>query len=302
MKLYTVNINIFLGLGTNVEVIKSKAMYRSSVAQIDEEVLQNTCDTSSENTFKILKYTISAIPNVKTLTQSHKFIKSLPDRCQQFYNSQVDISSTEAINICKKTLNQNTDLWQHERQIRITASNAYELVTYMSNKNPNWHNKIEKYLNTSFMGTSATRYGNLMEGSAIKRYQEQLDFTVTVMGLIINSFIPWLGYSPDGVVEKRHIIEIKSLQVGKDHSATKISSFLPFLQSENDNVVLKKKHKYYCQVQLGMFITGIHACHFIVYCSFDDSCLVVDVQYDEKFIDDNLWKLEFIYFTYILLY
>jgi len=46
--------------------------------------------------------------------------------------------------------------------------------------------------------------------------------------------------------------------------------------SEN-SYQLKKKHMYYRQVQLGMVMTNVNDCDFIIYSSFEDKIVTINV-------------------------
>jgi len=48
---------------------------------------------------------------------------------------------------------------------------------------------------------------------------------------------------------------------------------------------LAQRHKYYGQVQLGMALTGLKMCQFVVYASFDDSIEVIEVPFDQSFAE-----------------
>ena len=130
-------------------------------------------------------------------------------------------------------------------------------TTYVSNKNPDCQKKIENYVNDKFKGTADTRHGTLMEEPARQCYQRMTDFTVINMGLLINPSIPWIGFSPDGIVLNKHIIEIKNPKVGKVNTASEAVNHLKYVDRISDKFVLKQRHKYYCQVQLGMFISRL---------------------------------------------
>jgi len=59
-------------------------------------------------------------------------------------------------------------------------------------------------------------------------------------------------------VPKSHIIEIKCPIKGKKKCAYDVVCELPWITKDvNGNFNLKKKHEYFCQVQIGLFITCI---------------------------------------------
>lgn len=58
---------------------------------------------------------------------------------------------------------------------------------------------------------------------------------------------------------------------------------------------------YYCQVQLGMYVTGLKNCHFVIYCSYDSSIYALNIPYDGNLVQNiYLPTLRNVYFKHIL--
>lgn len=57
---------------------------------------------------------------------------------------------------------------------------------------------------------------------------------------------------------------------------------------------------YYGQVQLGMSMLNLQKCYFIIYCSFDKSMLVFEVEYDYIFAKEMLFNVKKKYFEKML--
>lgn len=50
-----------------------------------------------------------------------------------------------------------------------------------------------------------------------------------------------------------------------------------------------------------MFITGLQFCHLVIYCSKDDSCYIVEVEYDANTVINNYFPaLENVYVNYMI--
>ena len=60
--------------------------------------------------------------------------------------------------------------------------------------------------------------------------------------------------------------------------------------------MLKMKHAYYGQVQLGMAISNVTLTDFIVYSSFDNTIIVMKFEFDAGFADEMLRSLKLAYF------
>ena len=191
-------------------------------------------------------------------------------------------------------------MWKTERKKRITGCNAYSFYTYLNNKNKvsNWDHKVDIHMNNEFKGTSDTHYGLLMEEPALECYKRCTDFNIIELGLLVNPCIPWFRYSPDSIVPDRLIVEIKSPRIERFVTAKEAINEISYIVI-NDNhgtVTLRRKHMYFCQVQLEMFMTNVKLCHFIV-----DSIFITEVEYDEKLVKNSyLPDLQHVYFRYIL--
>lgn len=64
--------------------------------------------------------------------------------------------------------------------------------------------------------------------------------------------------------------------------------------------MLKRKHKYYGQVQLGMAMLNLQNCHLLLYSSYDDSSVIIDVPYDYEFVIQMVKTIKFNYFENML--
>lgn len=235
-------------------------------------------------------------------TLSHTFnFRILPQitfELKQFYfqNIFVDITSVKEIN--RKTLGQRNNLWKIERRKRITASDAYRLFTYCKNKNPNWINKIDTYINPTNFESTAMKYGSKTEKEAFELYEKDCRVAVERLGFVISPILPWLGCSVDGFIpDLNKIIEFKCPVLGATQEMTKV---LPTLKYLDENQRLKVNHMYYCQVQLGMAVLNATSCDFIVYCSFKKEKHVVTIPVDKNIIETYAKDLCYVYFTHLL--
>nr|CAI5835456.1 unnamed protein product [Callosobruchus analis] len=73
-----------------------------------------------------------------------------------------------------------------------------------------------------------------------------------------------------------------------------------FISKENGRYTLKKKHKYYGQVQLGMGILNLNKCYMCLYASYDDSCEIITIENDYQFTKTMLMKIKNNYFSKML--
>lgn len=294
--------------GPVCELKKLKLAYRSDEILSDNllnargnSIVHSIGSITVEDCKKILETRIAPeVTEDSVLWKDFRF-NQLSSEEQEFFSDKVKVTLDQAAEICCHPDKQRSEFWLQERRLRITASCAYSLVTYVDNKRPDWDSKIRNLLNNKFQGNESTAYGNHQEPFARRCYEKLKGVLVVETGLIINPLIPWLGCSPDGIVLGENTIEIKCPVEGKRKSACQMVSELPYIDKIGENLRLKKKHTYNCQVQLGMFLTNLKKCDFILYSSLDDTCIIVSVPFDEDLVlNTYIPKLQYVYFSQML--
>lgn len=194
-------------------------------------------------------------------------------------------------------------MWQKARSVRITGSVCHELYTFQERGNFTWERKLMRvYFSQSFRGNEATRYGKESEGPARELYEQLTGKSVQQLGFIVNPAAPWLGYSPDGLVQADTpiLLEIKSPVTGQRQGIPELvkEHKLQYVSHEGKDVFVKKSHAYYSQCQLGMFLLHVTLCHLLVYSRVEPLLLVV--HRDEERINNMIAKLHYVYFSHVL--
>lgn len=124
------------------------------------------------------------------------------------------------------------------------------------------------------------------------------------VGLVIHPDQPWLCCSPDGVIRgsnTTYLVEIKCPYSTKDGMLidhNKELSFIKYIGYDNGCLVLKKRHPYYTQVMLMLYVLNMDHALFYVYTSQQQ--IIVTVKRDDSFLAEFIPKLEHFYFTYYL--
>lgn len=163
---------------------------------------------------------------------------------------------------------------------------------------------MENYFSVPFKGNAETEYGKRSEPAALKAYSNKTGNVVLTTGLVVHSSLPWLGYSPDGLVLQNGVpeilLEVKSPVLGEKQSISDLvkQKKLSYLSGENENFFLKKKQSFYSQVQLGPFFLNLKTCHFYVHSHI--SRLLLSVYGDDSYIKEMLTRLYSVYFTHVL--
>ncbi|CAN8002354.1 unnamed protein product, partial [Ixodes hexagonus] len=218
----------------------------------------------------------------------------------QFYKRHVEITEEDSLRICAETKSQDTTKWQRERKVRITGSKCRSYFTFTPKDDRSWEDKVSSMLEDKFRGNEDTRYGKAAEPQALEKYMQLSNSIVTKLGLVVHPLVPWLGYSPDGIVFKSEspaiLLEVKSPRLGKTRKASDLAqeNKLQYLIKDGENFKLNPNHTYFSQVQLGMFLLNLNVTHFIVYSEVEP--LLVTVQRCDAHIDELVQKLQFVYF------
>nr|CAI5857318.1 unnamed protein product [Callosobruchus analis] len=165
--------------------------------------------------------------------------------------------------------------------------------------------------NSSELGDSNTAnmpteniHGQMYEKPAREYFISKTGHIVRECGMITSAGDKWLGFSPDGVVlnldrEPIALLEIKCLYSGITMTIKDCLQECNFISKENGRYTLKKKHKYYGQVQLGMGILNLNKCYMCLYASYDDSCEIITIENDYQFTKTMLMKIKNNYFSKI---
>ncbi len=181
--------------------------------------------------------------------------------------------------------------WHTEREWRITASN-FGTISRMTCRR-NILKLCKALMQSQCIVTAPILHGRHYEQLAIERFQELSSLKVKKCGLFILPSLPFLGATPDGVIDEDAIVEVKCPYKGRE-TEIRPGKFFPFLLYENGNLMLKKTHRYYDQVQGQLHLSGRKVCYFVVY-TFKD-CQYFKVELDAEYCKLALVpKLELFY-------
>ena len=166
------------------------------------------------------------------------------------------------MSITKYDIEQGTDEWDKLRLGIVTASVVGQMVTPSTIKAASnaetraltallAAERITGWTDPTYVGADMER-GWDDEPRAIEVYEKHRGVTVDSLGFMVRD--DWgfkIGYSPDGLVGKDGLIEIKSRRP-KKHLQTIISGTVP---AEN-----------MAQIQAGLLVSGRDWCDYISYC------------------------------------
>lgn len=172
---------------------------------------------------------------------------------------------------------QNSDEWFEKRiQYPMTASNGNTIKVAGAGLDTLVMERVIKkvFQNTEDSYTNKTlEQGHRREEQAKVLFEMETGLTVEECGFYTNDEISDIaGASPDGRVNEKEGVEIKSLEQ---------KAYLKYFLSR------KIDNKYMYQMQFQMMICGFEKVHFIVYNpDFEQPIIIQEVLRDEKMIDE----------------
>jgi hypothetical protein len=183
--------------------------------------------------------------------------------------------------IILKDLVQGSEEWLKERKGVATCSEFSNIITPSKGEESKSLAKYAKKLALELLydkltentfKSAAMLAGNELEAVARDLYQEKTFNLVEQVGFI-KSDLGNFGFSPDGLVGEKGIIEIKCLEA-EAHSEIILNNEMPL--------------DYKCQVQGGLWISEREWCDFIAYNHYHKipgkRLLIFRVKRDEEFI------------------
>lgn len=144
------------------------------------------------------------------------------------------------------------------------------------------------------LSTPAILHGRQNEAVAIRAFEEKMSVVVNKAGLFIHPDFPFLGASPDGLIQSDGLIEVKSPYVGREDRIQPGAKF-PFLEiSSSGELQLKRSHAYFFQCMGQLIISKRQHCFFIVHTEVD---IFIEKIYADTafFLSEMLPKLKSFY-------
>ena len=215
--------------------------------------------------------------------------------------SALDISQQQISDLEESTRGQSDNRnWMRAREGRLTASNFFGIHTRMESLKAEPKTDMSRLIDNiphpnDISHLPAIQHGKKNEPKAIQVLLQTLKKTHANVryqdcGLFIDNEMPYLGASPDGIVEcschGKVLIEVKC--------TTSLLCNASFLADGK----LKERHKYYGQVQGQMMVTGVLATHFFTFVSESENFLYT-VTHDKLFCKKMRANLSAFYIQYI---
>ncbi|XP_050053438.1 uncharacterized protein LOC126549075 [Aphis gossypii] len=226
---------------------------------------------------------------VNTAKKNKKKSSSAPDKDYGLAEPLIDTILPEELEIKKncflnklKTVNlhqlnldtrdqSENQKWFQERKKRLTASKFGDICKMR--QNTSCKRQVHAIIYKPQIKTKELTHGIEMESYGRKKFEDVSRLSVETCGLIVDSEIPFLAASPDGMVGNDAILEIKCPYIAKDTNDVieavnnKLLQYYTLLHTNNGQqiVQLKRDHSYYYQVMGQLHITRRQLCYFVMY-------------------------------------
>ena len=214
------------------------------------------------------------------------------------------VTKQQVTNLEMATKNQAVSpLWYQHRMGRVTASKAHSVLTRRETTCPdNLVKRIVGYTSYDLSKKESVKWGIDNEDECRVEYQKHqslshINFTCNLSGFVVNTNHPFLGASPDGIINcqccGRGTVEIKCpfkhRNVTVQEAAATDKDFCI-----SSSLSLKSNHKYYTQVQFQMYITKCQYCDFVVFtkCKPAPSMVIIRLCIDVDFCKNLIAKCE----------
>ena len=247
-------------------------------------------------------YEKGALPKPLTLLYEET-VFSYPDllkKCEQVYHDMT-LTAEQVKVVEEKTRDQSSSkLWFQQRFGHVTASKLRSVLhTNITSPSKSLLFSICYPESTQFY-SKACVYGYKHEDDARKIYcevmtKEHQSFSVVKCGLFLDIWMPFIGASPDEMVHclycGKGTLEIKCPYLCKDKTLEEKCKEKTFcFESKNGNLILKKDHAYYYQIQIQLKVCQVSYCDFVVWNK--EQLLCQRIMYDSQFIEDALKMVE----------
>ncbi|ESO82752.1 hypothetical protein LOTGIDRAFT_155770 [Lottia gigantea] len=214
----------------------------------------------------------------------------------KFDKDFVQLSKERVKEICEATIDQSdSDIWHDERRKRLTSSNFGDIMA--RNSKIAVTTFIKRLLYSTFKGNRFTKIGLAAEKATVSEYcaKKATDgdpVTVEHTGLQILHSHPFLAASTDGIVSslasgEKGLLEVKNVLMNKQLTfleAVKSVSNFCLIQSSRNQLVLKRNHKFYYQVQGQLNVFDMKWLDFVVRSSSPHQLHI-----ERIVVDKNLW-------------
>lgn len=185
-------------------------------------------------------------------------------------------------------MKQQSEDWFQARRYRLTGSEAGAALGVNPWKTPEdlirqmvrAHHNAER----EFKGNVATNYGTLHEPLAVMDYTIKTGNMVDDCGFFVHPENPWLGATPDGLIDEDGLLEVKAPYGQRSKKPPQFKT-------------VREQEHYYAQMQVELACTGRKWCDFYQWSEHGDA--LDRVYANPRWWGENFPKLQAFYDRYL---
>lgn len=237
------------------------------------------------------------------------------DELVRQFLEQLSFNDSSIKELEKATRDQaNSSIWKEQRKGRITASHFHEVYTktktILRKRKPNCKVTplLERILDcTDLSMIPAIKWGREHERDAAASFfaqesKKHKNAKLQTCGLFISKTYPFVGATPDGIFHcdccGHSCIEYKCPYSLADMKFDEHWNNTTYLELVNGNIMLKRTHSYYYQIQGQMALTGCPKTFFVVWTPLSGAHIEI-IEFDLKLWQDIIPNLTIFFKTYV---
>ncbi|XP_046144009.1 uncharacterized protein LOC123988344 [Osmia bicornis bicornis] len=172
-----------------------------------------------------------------------------------------------------------SEKWIAYRKKLLTASHFGKVCRLR--KNTPRGNTIKSIMYPQIQYLRSLEYGRENEANALRQLETELGIHILPCGLFIDAVVPYLGATPDGLVDDDTIVEVKCPESAKDLSPAEAIQQLPTIRRIFQGDEMNKIHHYYYQIQGQLHIANRQTALFCLWTK--KGMKITKIQRDDRF-------------------
>ncbi|XP_048244174.1 uncharacterized protein LOC124137475 [Haliotis rufescens] len=255
--------------------------YRNSASYRDHvrNITINYCSSASKDI--TIRYLFERA-SLSSAVRDHDYLDK--PFTEYWVERALKITDDQAADLESKTRKQaKCSLWHEERRWRLTASQFGTICKCTTRRNKT--KLCEQIVSGRKLVCNSVRHGLQQEPKAIAKLEIACNVHVHSCGMFVDSELPFLAATPDGVIDSNTIVEVKCPYSARNEVIAPGKLF-PYLCERNGLMQLKENNNYYFQVQGQMYLSKRKYCLFAV-CTFKDF-FVQKISLNEEYCTGSL--------------
>jgi len=185
-------------------------------------------------------------------------------------------------------IKQGTEEWHKQRVGMITGSRVGAILGLnpWSSRDDVMREMVREYhgAEKEFIGNVATAHGKVNEPNAIFELEIEHEIEVEETGFHVHPDYPWLGASPDGLIDEDAVAEVKCPYGLRNEKRPTFKTPIEQLH-------------YLAQMQIEMACTGRDKCYFYQWNQYANNLEMV--YFDKEWMNETIPKLHDFYLEYL---